>query len=129
VGQSSSASASARTHLRSRRLWLAAGAAVLALAQWTRWMPLGESVASASVAQPENAEGGSQTQGQWGLDDAVASVGVKLEVCSQLVGSETGGPVPTGYTGSAHGSCGTWQKPSDPRCPGSLPATGPLFHR
>jgi serine/threonine protein kinase len=82
--QSASASPSARTHLRFRRRWLAAVAAVLALALWTRWMPLGESLESAFVAQPENADGGQPEAGPVGLGDAVASA--SMEDSSETLG-------------------------------------------
>jgi serine/threonine protein kinase len=73
VGQRSGARASPPAHLRSWRLWLAAGAASLLLATWTRWMTPGESVESASVAQTENAEEGQPEEGPVGLGEAVAS--------------------------------------------------------
>jgi eukaryotic-like serine/threonine-protein kinase len=62
-----------RTHLRSWRPWLAAGAMGLALVTWTRWRTPGEPVESASVAQEESAEADPPDAGPVGLGDAVAS--------------------------------------------------------
>jgi hypothetical protein len=70
--QRSGASTSTRVQW-SWRPWLAAGAAGLALAMWTRWMVTGASVESASVAQEETAEAGQPDAGPVGLGDAAAS--------------------------------------------------------
>jgi serine/threonine protein kinase len=73
AGQRSGARAPPRTHLRSRRRWLAAGAAVLTLATWIRWMSLGESIERASIAEDESAEAKQPDAGPVGLGEAVAS--------------------------------------------------------
>jgi len=72
-GQDSAARASPQTCLRSWRLWLAAGAAGLALAMGTRWMTPEKSVEGASVARGERAEAEQPDAGPVGLGDAAAS--------------------------------------------------------
>jgi serine/threonine protein kinase len=73
AGQRAGTRASPWAHVRSWRLWLAAGVASLVLATWSWWRTPGEPVENASVAQPESAEEGQPDAGPVGLGEAVAS--------------------------------------------------------